>query len=136
MFDRETVNLFSNTSASTFWMHGRTIRFTGLLPHILFSGNICDSLRPIHILHNRAGNPFSFPVVSNTLRDELFLETAQGDERGRLPHEPHSSCVPADEPESPAHSTVNRKTFAVIDQRDTIHEVLSAGSKYSQATFQ
>src|SRR5204863_5575452 len=39
MLDRETVNLFSNTFASTFWMHwmhGRTIRFTSLLPHILF----------------------------------------------------------------------------------------------------
>jgi hypothetical protein len=75
MFDRETVNLFTNTFASTFWMHGRTIRFTGHLRHIPFSGNISDSLRPIHILHKQAGNPFSFPVVSNTLRDELFLET-------------------------------------------------------------
>src|SRR6202022_2916700 len=28
MLDRETVNLFGNTFASTFWMHGRTIRFT------------------------------------------------------------------------------------------------------------
>jgi hypothetical protein len=75
MFDRETVNLFSNTFASTFWMHGRTIRFTGLSPYIHLSENICDSLRPIHILHKQARNQFSFPVVSNTLRDELFLET-------------------------------------------------------------
>jgi hypothetical protein len=75
MFDRETVNLFSNMFASTFWMHGRTIRFTGLLRHIHSPENISDSLRPIHILHKQAGNPFSFPVVSNTLRDELFLET-------------------------------------------------------------
>src|SRR6266481_7187904 len=78
MFDRETVNLFSNTLASTCWMHGRTIRFTSLLPHISFSGNNFDAYRPIHILHKQAGNPFSFPVVSNTLRDELFPETSQG----------------------------------------------------------
>jgi len=78
MFDRETVNLFSNTFASTCWMHGRTIRFTSLLPHISFSGNNFDAYRPIHILHKQAGNPFSFPVVSNTLRDELFPATSQG----------------------------------------------------------
>jgi hypothetical protein len=77
MFDRETVNLFSNTSASTFWMHGLTIRFTDLLPHIPFPRNNPDVLRPIHILHKPARNLFSFPVVSNTLRDELFRETGQ-----------------------------------------------------------
>ncbi len=78
MFDRETVNLFANVFASIFWMRGRPIRFTSLLPHISFSGNNFDAYRPIHILHKRAGNPFSLPVVSNTLRDELFPETSQG----------------------------------------------------------
>jgi hypothetical protein len=86
MLDRETVNLFSSAFASTFWMHGRPVRFTSLLPHIPFSGNISDALRPIHILHKQAGNLFSLPVVSNTLRDELFRETSQGRRSGeRLP---------------------------------------------------
>src|ERR1700674_3075328 len=89
-------------------MHGRTIRFTSLLPHIHFSGNISDSRRPIHILHKQASYLFSLPVVSNTLRDELFRETDQERQNGELlPHEPHSSRVPADEPQSPLHTAGN-----------------------------
>src|SRR5713226_10139686 len=83
-------------------MHGRTIRFTSLLPHIPFSGNNFDAYRSIHILHKPAGNPFSLPIVSNTLRDELFREMGRGIRSGnRLHHQPHSSPVPVDEPRTP-----------------------------------
>jgi len=93
-------------------MHGRTIRFTSLLPHIPFSGNNFDAYRSIHILHKRAGNPFSLPVVSNTLRDELFRETGQGRRsEERLPHEPYSSCVPADEPRYMPRETTHIRLY-------------------------
>jgi hypothetical protein len=84
MLNRETVNLFANAFPLIFWMRRRPIRFTSLLSHIPFSGDNSDALRPIHILHKQVGKLFSLPVVSNTLRDELFPETRQGRRSGGL----------------------------------------------------
>src|SRR5258708_31562421 len=61
----------TNTLASTLLMQARPIRFTNLLPPLLFQGTapLCSGL---FILHKPVGILFSLPVVSNTLRDKLF----------------------------------------------------------------
>src|SRR5882672_7688339 len=66
--------LFGNTSFSTFWMHGPPRRFTGFPPS-LAPGKTAATLRAIHILHNGPVKAFSLPIVSNTLRGELFRKT-------------------------------------------------------------
>src|SRR6266403_5987249 len=76
--------LFRNTSHSTFWMRGPPRRFTGFPPGIAPEEISLANLRAIHILHNASGKGFSLPIVSNTLRGELFRETVfRGRGRGR-----------------------------------------------------
>jgi hypothetical protein len=89
------VNLSTNTFLSPLWMHARPIRFTSFLPHIPSPGNTAstNALRPIHILHKSDGNPFSLPVVSNTLRDELFRETHHRRRRRGAPSIGHIPVV-------------------------------------------
>jgi hypothetical protein len=110
------------TFASTLWMRARPIRFTRFLPRIHYPGNRTDDLRPIHILHKPVGNRFSFPAVSNTLRDELFRETGQGRRSSDLLHrEPHSSRVPPGTPQNPFDAAgYCPRSFAGISQREAL----------------
>ena len=80
-----------------------------------------------------------FPCLLFQTRDgdELVRETGQGGRsEQRLHHEPHSSCVPADEPQSPLHAAGNDTHSPLLTSAMPVREVLSAGIKYSQATFQ
>src|SRR4029077_10385828 len=84
-------------------MHAQPIRFTNSLRILLLI--TAHVLRPIHILHKPARNQFSLPVVSNTLRDELFRETGGRRRSEGTPFVlPHVRRVSADEPDSPSHA--------------------------------
>src|SRR5260370_21105243 len=88
------TNLSTNTFASTRLMHAWPIRFTTFLPRIPLPWSSTVTLRPIHILHLPADNLFSFTVVSNTLRDNLFRELGTGRWDWRWPHRgPNSECI-------------------------------------------
>src|SRR6266403_1816856 len=77
--------LFRNTSHSTFWMRGPPRRFTGFPPGIAPEEISLANLRAIHILHNASGKGFSLPIVSNTLRGQLFRETVFPGAAGERP---------------------------------------------------
>src|ERR1700687_4352178 len=81
---------------------------------------------------NRPASLFSLAVVSNTLRDELFRETTWGRRSSERLHEPHSSCVPADEPRRPFQVEGNYIPPPLLTNAMPVREVLSAGSKYSR----
>jgi hypothetical protein len=68
-------------------MHGPRRRFTGFPPSIA-PEIIVANLRAIHILHNSSGKEFSLPIVSNTLRGELFRETGFRGRGGGTPSAP------------------------------------------------
>ena len=97
MPDRQPVNRLGNAFASSRWMQALPIRFTSLLPCISSPRNSTHVRRPIHILHKPAGNAFSLPVVSNTLRDEIVSRNRPR-ETELLDRRPPSRGVPADEP--------------------------------------
>jgi hypothetical protein len=131
------VNLSSNTSASTLWMHARPIRFTCLLPRIPSPGNSTAVLRPIHILQKPARNLFSLPVVSNTLRGKLFRETGRGRRSGeRLHFSPQSRCVPADQSPGRLHAAgYYTHSRMLTSERYAVREVPLLGCNDRPATL-
>src|SRR6266849_2028682 len=96
--------LFRNTSHSTLLMHGPRRRFTGFPPSIA-PVNSLASIRAIHILHNASGKEFSLPIVSNTLRGELFRETGFRGRGGGAPSVPGNQIIPVAHPSRRCRST-------------------------------
>src|SRR3977135_4243295 len=66
-------------------MRGPPRRFTQVPTERRSRENGAVILRAIHILHNGPAKPFSFPIVSNTLRGELFRKTVRRRRGGSAP---------------------------------------------------